>query len=318
MSDEKGQVALDFLLGMSLVLIALGFTMQFVPGLFISESAGESSLDYTAYRTAAILVEDAGWWENMTTNGTDWEHHPDNALRIGLAVDEEPLSRLSDSPNVISYKKIEQFMLLNESTVTEMLGLYNDVDGAHFTYGYNISITQNNLPLVLNNTRIVRGTAPDNTREAAKISRVVLVEKGTVATFTGNDITSASSSWATINVTGPFEENVSIEMRNLNISGTNPVFQNASLDGTLLTKTSDYTIYKKIGWANLPLYGSIDEEDTIILNFDNRLFNSSTDHRLDLKFQNIAFLNSASSFENYNNWSSTLYEPAYLSVEVWE
>jgi len=36
--DDRGQVAFDFLLGMGLFLVAFIFTMQFVPGLFISDS----------------------------------------------------------------------------------------------------------------------------------------------------------------------------------------------------------------------------------------------------------------------------------------
>ncbi|MDW7731128.1 MAG: hypothetical protein SCH66_01720 [Methanolobus sp.] len=318
MVNEKGQVAVDFLLGMSLVLIALGFTMQFIPGLFMSGSAGESSLDYTAYRTAAVLVEDTGWWENNTMNGTDWEYHPGNALRIGLAADDEPRSRLTDSPNLISRKKTEQFMFLNESTLVEMLGIYNDVDDTHFAYGYNISITQDNSPLILNNTTIVRGEVPPRDLETAKISRVVLVEKGTVSVFTGDEITGGSSSHATINVTGPFEDSINIELRNLNISGTNPAFLNARLDGNPLTQPSDFSIYKKIGWTNFPLNGSLGAEDTICLNLEHGLFNTGTDHRLDLEFKNITFLSSGSSFKNYNNRSTAFYEPAYLTVEVWQ
>jgi len=72
MMDEDGQISLDFLLGISLFLIALMFIVQFIPGLFIPGTSGEGSLDYTAYRTATILVEDPGSWGNSTSSGTDW------------------------------------------------------------------------------------------------------------------------------------------------------------------------------------------------------------------------------------------------------
>lgn len=136
-------------------------------------------------------------------------------------------------------------MILNESTLIEMLGIYNDVDDTHFAYGYNISITQENSPLILDNKTVVRGRTPPRDLETSKISRVVLVEKGTVSVFTGDEITGGSSSRATINVTGPFEDNINIELRNLNISGTNPAFLNATLDGNPLTQPSDFSIYKR-------------------------------------------------------------------------
>jgi hypothetical protein len=317
MTDENGQIAVDFLLGISLVLIAISFTMQFIPGMFIAGTSGESSLDYTAYRTATILAEDPGWWENSTLNGTDWESNPANTMRIGLAVDDEPRTRLTNSPDLISKSKIEQFMLLNESILTEMLGLYNNVGGTHFIYGYNISLTQQDSPLILNNTTIVRGMIPPENVEIAKITRLILVEHGTTAVFTGDEIAGVSSSKTSINVTGPVEENITIQMRSLNISGANPKFVNATLDGTVLTQSSNFTIYKMEGWNDTALIGSLNSEDVICLNFDHNLFNLNMDYRLDLEFNNVTFINNGSSFLNYNNRSKVHYEPSRLTVEVW-
>ncbi|MDY0387151.1 MAG: hypothetical protein RBT65_08500 [Methanolobus sp.] len=317
MIDEKGQVAIDFLLGISLVLFAISFTIQFIPGLFMSESAGESSLDYTAYRTATILVEDAGWWENNTNNGTDWESNPNSILRIGLAADDDSSSKLTNSPNLISKDKIEQFMLVNEIDLVKMLGMYKRVGDTNFSYGYNIYITQNSSNLILNNTSIARGkTLPDNL-EVARITRVVLVEKETIAAISGDELTSESSSVATISVTGPFEENITVQISDLNLSGIDPALLNVKLDGNLLTQASDFTVYKKDGWTNSPLAGNLSSGDSIYLNFDHDLFTASTDHRLDLEFNNVTFSNSGPPFISYNNLSKALYEPAYLTVEVW-
>ncbi len=317
MKDEMGQVAIDFMLGISLVLIAISFTIQFIPGLFMSESAGESSLDYTAYRTAAILTEDTGWWENNTMNGTDWEAHPDRLLLIGLASDDETRSRLTRSPNLISKEKTEQFMLIDEATFTEMLGLYNDIDDTHFPYGYNISVTMQDSFLVLNNTSISRGSVVPDDTESSKITRIILVEKGTIAVLTGDEINGNSSSVATVNATGPFEDNITIQFRDLNVTGTNPGLLNVTLDGNLLTASSDISIYRMEGWTCSPLNGSFEPEDVVCLEFDHKLFNISTQHRLDIEFTNVTFNNNGTSIINYNNQSTPAHRPARLTVEVW-
>lgn len=317
MNNDEGQIAIDFLLGISLVLIALSFTMQFIPGMFATGTTGESSLDYTAYRTAAILTEDAGWWENSTLNGTDWESHPDEMMRMGLAVDDETGTRLTNNPNLIAKSKIERFMQVNESTFTEILGLYNNVEGSHFVYGYNISIIQNEEPIFLNNTTIVRGTiAPENT-EIAKITRLLLVENGTSAVFTGDELTGIYISKASINVTGPFDENISIQMRDLNISDSNPVFLNASLNGTLLVQPSDYTVHLLEGWDMSAHNGTLNSGEVLCLNFDYNIFSMNTTYRLDLEFNNVTFNSSGISATSYNDRSNTRYEPARLVVEVW-
>ncbi len=317
MGDENGQVAIDFLLGISLVLFAISFTIQFIPGLFMSESAGESSLDYTAYRTATILVEDTGWWENSTNNGTNWESNPDSILRIGLAADDDSSSKLTNSPNLISKDKIEQFMLVNESDLVDMLGMYKNVEDTHFSYGYNIYVTQNGANLILNNTTIARGKALPDNLEVARITRVVLVEKETVAAISGDELTSESSSVGTINVTGPFEENITLQISDLNLSGINSSLMSVKLDGNPLNQPSDFTVYKKDGWTKSPLAGNFSSGDVIYLNFDHDLFNASIDYRLDLEFSNVTFSNPGPPFTNYNNLSTALYEPAYLTVEVW-
>jgi hypothetical protein len=284
--------------------------------MFMSGSAGESSLDYTAYRTATVLAEDTGWWGNNTDSGTDWEGaHPADIKRIGLAVDDEPDSKLTNSPNILSKAKIERFMLIDEKNLTEMLGLYNNIDGSHFSYGYNISIRQDGLPFEIKGTPIVRGnTAPDD-QEIAKITRVVLVETGRAAVLQGSDLTGESISEGTIIVNGPCEDNVTIQIRNLN--GTSPSFLNATLDNTtILTQPSDFTITKKNIWTSSAHSGSIDIDDIICLDFDHNLFSLNKSYRLDLTFSNVT-LDPGPPFVSYNNRSTPLYEPAYLIVEVW-
>lgn len=318
MIDEKGQIAVDFLLGISLFLIALTFTVQFIPGMFISGSAGESSLDYTAYRTATVLVEDTGWWGNSTSSGTDWEEHPVSIMRIGLAVDDDPSSKLTNTPNLISRNKTLEMMNVDEKTFIEMMGLYNNVDDTPFSYGYNISFKQNGNVLMLNNTSIVRGQIIPNYQESTKITRIVLMEKGTIASFTGDNLTSELANTATINVTGPFEENITIRISDLNLTGSSPMFLNASLEGTTLTRASNYTMWKMDGWDKEPFNGSLSSGDIISFDFDKELFSTGTECRLDLEFINVSLPTPGPPFTKYNNESAPYYEPAYLVVEVWQ
>jgi hypothetical protein len=320
MIDEKGQIAVDFLLGISLFLIALTFTVQFIPGMFMSGSAGESSLDYTAYRTATILVEDTGWWANSTGNSsTDWENYPAQDIRrIGLAVDDEPSSKLTNSPNIISRNKTLQMMNIDESTLVEMLGLYNNVDDTLFDYGYNISFTQDGNVLILNNTSITRGQVIPDYMEIAKSTRIVLMEKGTIASFTGDELTyNLTNTAATILINGSFEENVTIQISDLNLTGSSPMFLNASLDGNILTQPSNYTVCKMDGWDKNSFNGSLSTGDILSFNFDKELFSPATECRLDLEFSNVSIPFPGPPFADYNDANSTHYEPAYLVVEVW-
>lgn len=315
--DNKGQIAVDFLLGISLFLIALTFTVQFIPGMFMSGSAGESSLDYTAYRTATVLVEDTGWWANSTSSGTDWEEHPANIMRMGLAVDDDPSSKLTNSPNIISRNKTLQMMNVDDTTFIEMMGLYNNIDDTLFDYGYNISFIQGGNILVLNNTSIIRGQIIPEYQETTKITRIVFVEKGTIASFKGDYLTSELANTATINITGPFTENITIQISDLNLTGSS-AFLNASLDGTILTQPSNYTVCKKDGWEKASFNGTLSSDDVLSFNFDKELFSSSSEYRLDLEFRNVTLPTPGPPFTNYNDENSTHYEPAYLVVEVWE
>ncbi|WP_319506301.1 hypothetical protein [uncultured Methanolobus sp.] len=321
MMDENGQVAVDFLMGISLFLIALMFVVQFIPGLFMPGSAGETSLDYTAYRTATILVEDPGWWGNSTSSSTDWEYHPDSIMRIGLAVDDENSSKSTNLPNLMSKSKIRSLMLVNESTLINRLGLYNNVNDAIFAYGYNISITKNDQYLIQNNKAITLGDPVPDDRDISRITRLVLVETGGVAYLNATELTTdhaLPSEKAILNVTGPVDGNVTLQISNFNITGADPSFLNTTLEGTVLVQPADYTAYEKAGAKNVPLGSSLETDDVLCLDFNSTLFSSNHTYRLELIFDNITFTHSAPPFLEYTERYETLYEPACLTVEVWQ
>ena len=344
MIDEKGQIAVDFLLGISLFLIALIFIVQFIPGLFLSGSAGESSLDYTAYRTAAILAEDTGWWGNSTSSGTAWEAHPENIMRIGLAVDDEPESKLTNTPNLLSKDKIERFMVLNESDIIEKLGLYNNVDDTHFSYGYNISIlqiSQNNTPLILNNTPITLGEKTPHDRETSKITRIVSVdgEKEIEVQIEADELTIPSEEDdgedeeededeeefeegdPVLSITGPLNNKMKLQINNLSITGDKPSFKRLMLNEKQLNEGSDYISYQLVNGTMVPLTstGKITSSDIVIFCIEPGIFNENRTYKLKIDLKDISFIESGRPPLNLNQYIKTLsvYEPAYLTVEVW-
>ncbi|SFM67199.1 DUF7287 family protein [Methanolobus profundi] len=325
MADDRGQIAVDFLLGISLFLIALIFTVQFIPGMFMAGSARESSLDYTAYRTATILVEDTGWWGNSTSSGTDWEEHPANAMRVGLAVDDDTSSRLTNTPNVLSMNKTVQLMQMNDEDLIEILGLYNNIDGTRFSYGYNISITKNNGPMVLDGRPVMLGETAPSDRETSKITRIVLVEAGTVANFDADDLPidpyTASVEDTILNITGPLENTIAIQINGLNITGIDPSFKKLTLDGVNLNEGIDYTSYKvdiNGTISTLTSTGKIIDTDIIRFYLEPGLLNHSQTYQLEINLKDITFTKIAPPFVDYRDGIEVYYEPAYLTVEVWQ
>lgn len=330
MADEKGQIAVDFLLGISLFLMALIFTVQFIPGMFMAGSLRESSLDYTAYRTATILTEDTGWWGNSTGSATDWENHPNIIMRVGLAVDNDINSRLTDKPNMLSKNKTIQLMLLNETELTDLLGLYNQVDSTHFAYGYNISLTEDiNLlnPVVVNSTPVTLGGKVPSDRETSKITRVVLIETASVGSFDARELPVDPASNiekaedAIINITGPLDSDVKFYITNLTVNGTVPQFKELVLDGTKITDTSKYTIYQVAPdgtMTALTANEKIKDGYSLYFVIDSDLFSSTHTYQLVIDMKDVRFTATAPPYPEYTDSIIQLYEPAYLTVEVWQ
>lgn len=324
MMDDRGQIAMDFLLGVSLVLIAIGFTVQFVPGIFISGSTGEDKLGYAAYRTSCILAEDPGWWSNNSDNDTCWEYHTANVQRIGLAADDDVKSRLTETPNMISKDKLVQFKKLSELNETEFirkLGLFDSINGKQMNYGYNISFLLDGQPVAINNSTMVIGSSLLPGQNMAKMKRIVLLETGNISVFDGRYLNryAGNKNIANISIIGPVAENVTIQINNFNISGSNATFINASLNGSTLLQSSNYTIQKRPLYGNFNSYVSPDRilnNDSLLIDFNSSLFSSNTSYQLKLGFTDV-FYPKVSLFSSYNENIEKRYEPALLVVEVW-
>lgn len=323
MIDDVGQICIDFLMGITVFMLIIGFTTQFIPGIFISSSVGDESLNYVAYHTSCILVEDPGWWENNTHDGTDWEEHIENISRIGLASDDNINTRLTDTPNLLNKTKIMNMMQLNDDTITTKLGLFKNVNGAKMDYGYNISLTQNDIPLLLNNTPVIFGKIPFTSQSIFKIERLVLVETGRIATFDANDLKAEPSlpkSKTIINVSGPQNEDVIIQITNFSVTGTMPKYLKAKLDsGGNLTIPSDYLSYKKTNSSDFSTYSDpLNSTDTLRLVFNSTLFPNTTTYQLELDFNQMNFTEPGPKYVEYTDAIEPLYERAILRVKVWQ
>ncbi len=317
MINDTGQISVDLLLGISLFLLAFAFAIQFIPGLFISETGTQSNIAFTSYRTATILTEDSGWWQNSTHKGTDWENHISQTTRLGLAADSSQQTRLTSTPNLLNLSKIERLLLLDEQTFIIKAGLYDNVNGNTIEYGYNISILKNGQPLVLNNTSVRIGQIRPDLQDVYHIERLVLVETGNVASFDASTLSTNSSSsgdFAIINVSGQQTSNITLDITNFNTTSSSTTLAGISINNTSLTTPADYLLYKRNDTSPFTTYTpSINSTDTLRIILDHTIFNESCEVKI--HFDNITIDSGGVTY--YSTHTEPLYEIAELVVEVW-
>jgi len=162
LKDERGQLSIDFLVGISLFILALLFMAHFIPGMFVPFQSETIDLSSVAYRTSVILVEDPGWWDNGTDSGKDWEKHINDTSRIGLAIDK-------DHPNIVNMrKKTALNTTITDANLTRTLGLYKIIGDKEIDYGYNITIVDAG-----NNILVTRGEIPPEYGDVVKMERIL-------------------------------------------------------------------------------------------------------------------------------------------------
>lgn len=325
LTTEDGQISIDFLLGISIFLLTLGFLIQFIPGLFLSKS-DEGSLNSVAYRTASILSEDPGWWENSlgNKNGTDWETHIENLSRIGLAADITPRTKQTTTPNTLNRTKIRQVQNLNQTNKTKLinnLGLYDVIDGARVDYGYNITFEQDNKIMLMNNSTLSFGENLPTSQDVFKIIRKVLVETGKVASFRADELTTRNppDDTAIINISGIQSEDVIIQITGFNSTGDTS-FNGTKLNGSDLNIPTDYNASKRTNTSGFVTYYSdaLNSTDTLRLLINHTLFPINTTYELELKFDMMNFTQTGPPYIEYSDKAGPLYESASLVVRVWK
>ena len=103
MTNNDGNLSVDFLVGFSIFMIAFIWVATLVPNLFLGVSSHQIDFDAVAYRTGVILAEDPG---NPAVPDDPWKYLPDSDKdkieRFGLAVSKE-------TPNILSPQKIDRF-----------------------------------------------------------------------------------------------------------------------------------------------------------------------------------------------------------------
>jgi hypothetical protein len=130
MTDENGNLSIDFLAGFTIFMLAFIWVVSMIPGLMIGLQSYTIDYDAVAYRTGVILVEDPGW-----PVSPPWESFIDaqkfNVTRFGLAV-------AKDTPNILSEDKVNRFFC---STAYIYPGDYRTrVIFGDYPYGFNISL----------------------------------------------------------------------------------------------------------------------------------------------------------------------------------
>jgi len=204
-SDNRAQVSLDFLAGISIFLLTLAYLMVQIPAIFAPFQTQSTDFQPVAYRTGMILAEDTGWWGNGTPGqgGINWEDVPDDARRIGLATNKRNPTNFSELMNrgragILDENKIKELNSTyhdNATRVRYLLGL--DIMR---TYWYNISLhylnsTTADPKYIPNNTHPVLciGNRIPETAEVEKMERLVTIEGDSEVGYLNIDATNTSN-----------------------------------------------------------------------------------------------------------------------------
>ena len=135
--DKRGQMGIDFIVGISIFMLALLFFVSVISGMFLPFQTETIDLNSVSYRTSVILVEDAGYWNDGTNDGEDWENNIDSTKRIGLAIDKM-------HPNELELNKLTIFRdetEISDKELSNKLGLYRIIGDSKVYYGFNIVLT---------------------------------------------------------------------------------------------------------------------------------------------------------------------------------
>jgi len=198
--DDVGKLSIDLIIGISIFMVSYIFIAQYIPSIF-AEERGEIGLQPVAYRTAALLAEDRGYWTNGVSNGTDWFNHTDTNIRIGLS---------NGEPNVLTMQRIEGLKDLyentNYSTVQRALGLYS----SGRVYEYNISLqsfsSNSTSPAYVSkgdSTILTIGKIIPEWADVAKHERFVIFSNTTLVSNVSSRIDTPNTATFTFDVTPP-------------------------------------------------------------------------------------------------------------------
>jgi hypothetical protein len=129
MSNESGNLSMDFLIGFTIFLLAFIWVAGLVSGVLVNLQSSHIDYDAVAYRTGVILVEDPGFPAAPT-----WEFYPDGQKyeisRFGLASSK-------DTPGILSRDKINRLFC---STFIYPDDYHTRAIFGDYPYSFNISV----------------------------------------------------------------------------------------------------------------------------------------------------------------------------------
>jgi len=192
LSDESGQLSLDFMVGLSIFMIAFIIAATMTSGLLIGLESRDIDYDAVAYRTGVILAEDPGEieetvgvypayayiapdryaWDLIYTIDYWNQFHDSNIFRMGLMM---PRYYYDVPPRVLMFNKIWGKFGFFEPENQYPLDYYKDkIIFSDYPYQFNISLTMlDGSP----SPQPVGSPIPDTS--TGYIRRVVLVKNST-------------------------------------------------------------------------------------------------------------------------------------------
>jgi PKD repeat protein len=131
MPDDRGNLSVDFLAGMTIFMLALIWVATMIPGILIGVQSRTIDVDAVAYRTGVILLEDPGMpvsppWENKN------DYQKNEIERFGLAASK-------DTPNILKMAKIERFFC--STSFAYPADYRNRLIFGDRPYGFNITLS---------------------------------------------------------------------------------------------------------------------------------------------------------------------------------
>ena len=237
--DKRGQMSIDFLVGISLFILALSFVAVSISGMFLPFQTETIDLNSVSYRTSVILVEDAGYWNDGGNNGEDWENNINNTERIGLAIDKM-------HPNELELNKLTMFgdeTEIDNEDLADKLGLYRIISDSKVYYGYNIALTSLDGEIL-----VLRGSEIPEYGDVSSMKRIVKAQIGTEFIVVKLNGDPEENDKALFKTTNP-EEDIIMVVKGWMVSqeGINPDLKFIYIDeeGNKLSLGTDYWIWIK-------------------------------------------------------------------------
>jgi len=131
MHNDRGNLSIDFLAGITIFMLALIWVATMIPGLLIGVQSRTIDVDAISYRTGVILAEDPGMpitppWENKN------DYQKNEIDRFGLAASK-------DTPNILKLAKIERFFC--STSFSYPTDYKNRLIFGDRPYGFNITLS---------------------------------------------------------------------------------------------------------------------------------------------------------------------------------